>query len=195
MPQTHTQPRPPPRRLSPDRLLFLLAAAFAALAVPAWLALRASSPAAALPGWHAHEMLFGFALAVLAGFLVTRRGILPWLLLPAWLIARAAPLADGLPALLAGIAFPAVLLATAAPMLVRAAKHRENLVIPIVLGALFTADLAWWLGALWLGPQVQQRALLTAADLFTLLVLFVAGRALPAAVGGYLERRGITPDP
>jgi len=171
--------------------LFLLAVAFAALAVPAWLALRALSPAAALPGWHAHEMLFGYALAVLAGFLVTRRGVMPWLLLPAWLIARLAPLGEGLPALLAGIAFPAALLATAAPMLLRAAKRRENLVIPVVLGALFAADLAWWLGALWLGPQVQQRALFTAVDLFTLLVLFVAGRALPAAVGGYLERRGI----
>lgn len=161
------------------------------LAVPAWLILRTFLPSAVLPGWHAHEMLFGYALAVLAGFLATRRGILPWLLLPAWLGARAAPLGDGLPAFLAGIAFPAALLAGAAPMLLRAAKRRENLVIPVVLGALFTADLAWWAGAMWLGPQVQQRALLCAVDLFTLLVLFVGGRALPAAVGGYLERRRV----
>jgi uncharacterized protein involved in response to NO len=57
------------------RPFFLLAAIFAALAVPLWLAaymgaLALPSPLPA-PLWHGHEMLFGYAVAVLAGFLLT----------------------------------------------------------------------------------------------------------------------------
>ena len=55
------------------RPFYLLAAAFAAVAVPAWVAAQAGWP---LPAridmlWHVHEMVFGFALAVVVGFLYT----------------------------------------------------------------------------------------------------------------------------
>ena len=57
------------------RPFFLLGAAWAAIAVPVWLAayvhgyaLRGALPAMT---WHAHEMIFGFGLAVLTGFLLT----------------------------------------------------------------------------------------------------------------------------
>lgn len=57
------------------RPLYLLAAAYAALAVPVWIAQFAGVllPAATYPGmaWHAHEMTFGFLLAVIVGFLLT----------------------------------------------------------------------------------------------------------------------------
>lgn len=57
------------------RPLYLLAALFAAIAVPLWLAqLGGLLPGPAhLPAvlWHAHEMIFGFAIAVIAGFLFT----------------------------------------------------------------------------------------------------------------------------
>src|SRR5690349_15032701 len=57
------------------RPFFLLAAAFAALAVPVWLlALRGGVQPGGSFGamqWHAHEMLFGFSVAVIAGFLLT----------------------------------------------------------------------------------------------------------------------------
>lgn len=53
------------------RPFYLLAGAYAALAVPLW----ALQYAGLLPGanlfWHAHEMLFGYAFAVIAGFLLT----------------------------------------------------------------------------------------------------------------------------
>jgi uncharacterized protein involved in response to NO len=53
------------------RPLYLAAGAYAALAVPVW----ALQYAGFLPGasmlWHAHEMLFGYAYAVIAGFLLT----------------------------------------------------------------------------------------------------------------------------
>jgi uncharacterized protein involved in response to NO len=57
------------------RPFFLLAALFAALAIPLWLAayVGAVTPKAPLPAslWHGHEMLFGYTLAVVAGFLLT----------------------------------------------------------------------------------------------------------------------------
>ena len=57
------------------RPFFLLAGLWAAIAVPLWLCVL--SGAAALPValppvvWHAHEMVFGFAFASVAGFLLT----------------------------------------------------------------------------------------------------------------------------
>ena len=69
----------PPRGVALFRLgfrpFYLLAALFAALAVPLWLAQFAGvlPPPAAYPAmlWHAHEMSFGFVLAVIVGFLLT----------------------------------------------------------------------------------------------------------------------------
>ena len=56
------------------RPFYLLASSFAALSIGVW-ALQFSGllPNAYLHGsmWHAHEMLFGFTLAVLTGFLLT----------------------------------------------------------------------------------------------------------------------------
>ena len=67
-------PRVPPPGLALFALgfrpFYLLASLFAALSVPLW-ALQFSGilvrPYLAGPLWHAHEMLFGFALAVVVG--------------------------------------------------------------------------------------------------------------------------------
>jgi len=56
------------------RPFYLLASAFAALSIGLWaLQFTGHLPAPYLPGalWHAHEMLFGFALPVIVGFLFT----------------------------------------------------------------------------------------------------------------------------
>lgn len=58
------------------RLFFLLAAAFAALSITVWMwKYFTSAPPPLLyvsaSQWHAHEMLYGFAFAVIAGFLLT----------------------------------------------------------------------------------------------------------------------------
>ena len=55
------------------RPFYLFAAVFAIVAVPAWLVSYAGADLAGnyLQGiaWHSHEMIFGFAAAVIAGFL------------------------------------------------------------------------------------------------------------------------------
>jgi len=57
------------------RPFFLLSAAWAALAVPLWLAFYAGAGAVPTllppPVWHAHEMIYGYAAATVAGFMLT----------------------------------------------------------------------------------------------------------------------------
>jgi uncharacterized protein involved in response to NO len=72
----------PPERAGPSALFacgfrpfFLLAGLYGALAVPLWLGVYTGwiglDPALPPALWHGHEMLFGYATAVLAGFLLT----------------------------------------------------------------------------------------------------------------------------
>ena len=56
------------------RPFYLLAALFAAVSIPLWLASYmgvATGPLQVSMGWHMHEMVFGFAVAVVVGFLFT----------------------------------------------------------------------------------------------------------------------------
>ena len=57
------------------RPFFLLSSAWAALAVPLWLAFYAGDGTVPTllppPVWHAHEMIYGYAAATVAGFLLT----------------------------------------------------------------------------------------------------------------------------
>ncbi len=54
------------------RPMYLLASVFAALAMPLWaLQFAGVVPGLRSSAWHAHEMLFGFALAIVVGFLFT----------------------------------------------------------------------------------------------------------------------------
>ena len=55
------------------RPFYLLGALYAALGVPLWIAMLtgALKPVGAMPPmvWHAHEMVYGFAVAIVIGFL------------------------------------------------------------------------------------------------------------------------------
>ena len=57
------------------RPFYLGAAAYGMLAVPLWIAMLLGEVSLNLTVspvlWHAHEMLFGFAVAVIVGFLLT----------------------------------------------------------------------------------------------------------------------------
>ena len=73
---------PTTKRIPPDtfslwalafRPLYLLAAILAAVAIPVWAVAFSGGLELPIPGiwWHAHEMIFGFAVAVIIGFLLT----------------------------------------------------------------------------------------------------------------------------
>jgi uncharacterized protein involved in response to NO len=179
------------------RPFFLLAAAFAASIVPMWLAvLTGLASASAYPDpvtWHAHEMLFGFTAAVIGGFLLTAVGNwtqretlvgVPLLVLAGiWLLGRVAmvfsvSLPRGVPALVDLAFLPLLVVALARPIIL--GKNRRNLVMLVVLTALFAANLVVHLDALGvLTAGSARRACAVALDVILVIVLVIAGRVFP----------------
>jgi uncharacterized protein involved in response to NO len=179
------------------RPFFLLAGAFAAAVVPLWILVVAGvvHPAGYLEAtaWHAHEMVFGFSVAVIAGFLLTAVGNWtgretavggPLLALAAlWAAGRVAMLVPGalprgLPALV-DLAFLPALLAVLARPLVQA-RNRRNFVMLAILGALFAANAVVHASALGVAaPGAARHACLVALDVVVLVILIIAGRIFP----------------
>lgn len=177
------------------RPFFLLGAVFAVAIVPAWLLVLNGRLAAGAyfdpVSWHAHEMLFGFVGAIVAGFLLTAVGnwtqretaVGPWLLVLVivWLAGRFALLfASRLPAPLVAAAdlafFPSLLVAIGRPIL-RARNWRNGVVLAVV-AALWLANLAMHLDALGWASGARRPAL-AAVDLVTLLIVVISGRIVP----------------
>lgn len=181
----------------PSSYWFPLAAAWAALALPAsvlgQLGLVAMPPGLAGPLGHAHEMLFGFALAVVAGYtLMPGRHAASLALLVTWLLARLTSLgwpASGAAALLNGF-FAVGLAWQVAPVYLRAAKWR-NRSVAVILMALAVAVLAfhaaWLLG--WRREALQAPALF-AVLVLSALMYFMSGRILAPAIAGHVRRGG-----
>jgi uncharacterized protein involved in response to NO len=195
--------RAPARRVRPAlaakgfRPFFLLAALFALAIVPLWLAMLVGAlPLGTYldpPSWHAHEMIFGFAVAVIAGFLLTavgnwtRRETLigaPLLgLASVWLLGRvamsaAARLPYGLAALIDLAFLP--LLAVALARSLFAARDRRNYSMLGVLAGLFICNALVHAQALGLLPLgVARRACLAAVDVVLMVILIILGRVLP----------------
>lgn len=181
------------------RPFYLGAAAFAALSVPLWVAMFTGhmTPAWQMPPlfWHAHEMLFGFAAAVIAGFLLTAtkawtglptpRGVALGALAFLWLAARLAAVAAaenfswyGVFALLDLLLLPLVALVLLRVLL--RAGNRRNL--PLV-GLLFLLSLAnfFFHAALLQWMDVSPlRALYGALALIVMIECVMAGRVVPA---------------
>jgi uncharacterized protein involved in response to NO len=181
------------------RPFYLGAAFFGALAVPAWYGAfrgwtRVGGP---LPdmAWHAHEMLFGFAAAVIAGFLLTAarnwtgretaRGAALAGLFGLWVAGRLLNLTG--PAALAAWVDASFLPVTAAVLavpLLRARNHRNLFVVPLLvaLGAANLLHHAAYLG--WapaeFQPLPQVVAVSAAAGLVALLMTVIGGRVIPA---------------
>ncbi len=189
---------PASRRLAAERLFFPLAAAYAALAVPlslhGMLSGRPLLAGLSSPLMHAHELLFGFALAVVAGYLINRLSLTRLLMLGGlWLLARILflTLPGSLPALMANIAFAAVVAAFTAPQFMRAAKRLRNHVFGPVLIALALAVAAYHLLPA-LGVAPPQIAVHQTLLLFGLLMVLMGGRIIAPAVAGAIERGGGT---
>jgi uncharacterized protein involved in response to NO len=179
------------------RPFFLLAAAFAFAMVPLWILVLAGAVQAraylAPAIWHAHEMVFGFAVAVIAGFLLTAVGNwtnretlagTPLLCLAAlWIAGRlavtfGATLPRGLPALLDLAFLPTLTIVLARPLV--AARNRHIFHMPAVLVALFAANVVVHVEALGVLPAGSGRhACLVAVDVVVFVILAIAGRVFP----------------
>jgi len=198
------------------RPFFLLAGAHAALALALWVVWLGVHLAGGLVDtvtiapppfqWHAHEMLFGFATAAVAGFLLTAvpnwtatapvRGARLGLLVGAWLAGRAAVwMSATLPAGLVmaiDVAFLPLLIALLAPAIIRAGKPRNLVFVALLLvwaGSSALSHLGM-MGVLDGGPMVGQRL---AVDVLVVLMTVVGGRVTPAFTGNWLRSQGQAP--
>ena len=174
------------------RPFFLLASVFAALSIPLW-ALQFSGLLAAPylqgPLWHAHEMLFGFTLAVVVGFLFTAgrnwsgrptpTGPVLAALALLWVIARVLVLTPfGWAAAAANVAFPvAAAIALAIPFWAAGLRRNYFFVgLLLLLATLAAAIHGTELGVIDL-PAWTGIALALDAVLFIMVVM--AGRVVP----------------
>lgn len=157
------------------RPFFLLAAAWAVVAMPMWLLVLAGRLRAGtyLPGplWHAHEMLFGFTVAVVAGFLLT--AIANW---------TQEETATGLP-------LAALAVACARPIL--RTRNRRNYQFVAMLIALFAANLLVHLGAHGIGPARIGAGHRLATHVFVVMMLVVTGRIVPLFTRNATRAEGI----
>ena len=176
------------------RPFYLGAAAFAALAVPLWVAAWFGqitlSTALAPMLWHGHEMLFGFAVAVIIGFLLTAgqawtglatpRGPALGGLVALWLAARVAALTAPYAIYAAlDMALLPLVAALLTRLLLRSGNHR-NLPLALILLLLALANGAFHLAALGLTAINPLMALHAGLALVVMVLCVMAGRVVPA---------------
>lgn len=185
------------------RPFFLLASLHAVLALPFWLWNFASGSQAIgpFPGmdWHAHEMLFGYLGAVIAGFLLTAipnwTGRLPlsgWplaVLVLLWLAGRIACASVGnvAMAMILDLLFPAAFLAAILREIL-AGRNWRNLPVAIVFSMFLLANLMHHLQAA--GILGGEHALRLALGAAALLIALIGGRVTPSFTRNWLVKRG-----
>ena len=188
------------------RPFFMGAAAHAALLVPLWLALFTQGlrlPLGFEPlVWHAHEMVFGYTGAVIAGFLLTAipnwTGRAPLTGLPlgalfaSWIAGRAALLfgaACGPLASLIDLVFP-ILLATWVWRELLSSRYRNGTLVGAMVTLFAAANAGFHLQhALGGGYVAGYRAGILA---ITGLISVIGGRIVPAFTRNWLVARGET---
>ena len=174
------------------RPFYLLASSFAALSIALWALQFAGwlgMPYLPGPMWHAHEMLFGFVLAVIVGFLFTavrnwsgRPTPTGWLLAGLallWLAARVLVFTPwGWAAALANTAFPlAAALALAVPLV--AARNRRNYFFVGLLLLLAAASAGVHLSLLGVLDLPGFVGIQLALDIVLFIMAVMAGRVVP----------------
>jgi uncharacterized protein involved in response to NO len=186
------------------RPFFLLNGLFAMAVMAAWLAgLHGHGWPSLTPGWHAHELLVGFAMAAIAGFSLT--AVAAWTgrppvsgapllaLVLCWLLGRLVMgWPQALPAELVGVIdmlFPALLCVLLGREII-GARSRRNYPLLAILVILAALNGAWHLGAAGLWPAAQRPALMLLLHGVLMLVVIIAGRIIPAFTTNWLRQQG-----
>ncbi|PLY14180.1 MAG: NnrS family protein [Sedimenticola sp.] len=141
-------------------------------------------------GWHSHEMLFGYTLAVISGFLLT--AVRNWtgvdtiinrplaLLALLWLLGRIMPWITGVPdwlIMLTDLAFIPLLAIALIPPLWQGKSKINRMFVPILL-VFFIANLLVHLEAMgWTSTALKGTDLML--HMILLLIVMVGGRVLP----------------
>lgn len=211
MPLMHiedAQKRPPPTGFAPFALgfrpFFLAAGVYAVLLMGLWLGVlqgwfRTGDLSPAL--WHGHEMLFGFAVAVIAGFLLTATQNWTGIRTPSgpplaalfflWLAGRLGFLVPGLPVgwvALIDLSFLPVLALTLAWPVMKA-KQLNNAPFPILLLTLAAANALVHLDGLGWTAGTARMGLHLAVYVMVALIAVMGGRVIPSFTDNKLRTR------
>ena len=192
---------PPVWRLA-FRPFFLAGSLFAMLAIPLWIAAWTGlwpgfQPTGGWLSWHRHEMLFGFAMAIVAGFLLTAgqtwtgqpgvSGNKLMALAVVWLLARLGWL-FGLPVALLiplDLLFMLGVTGLMARMLWKA-RQKRNYPIIAVLGLMTAADVLVLCGVALGDDALQRQGVLAGLWLVAALMAIIGGRVIP-----FFTQRGL----
>lgn len=181
------------------RLFFPSALLLAPVNVLAWLAARDGLivlPGIASAAWHGRELVFGYAFAVMAGYLLRPLPLSGLLALwGLWLAGRLLVLLPPatLPALVefaVAAAFPLLIAALGAHRF-GAVKRARNLPFPLVMVVLGVAAGAAFAVQTGLLPYPLRSPAALAASLVALLIMIMGGRLVPTATVGALRARGL----
>ncbi|MBN8440333.1 MAG: NnrS family protein [Thauera sp.] len=191
---------PTTHRIPPDtfslfalgfRPFYLLAAVFSVVAIPIWALIYSGVLVPRMPGiwWHAHEMIFGFAAAVIVGFLFTAgkawtgldtpTGTPLAILAAVWIAGRLAmAFGSATVAAIGDVIFLPVCAAIFFAVLLRS-KSQRNYFIGGLLCVLSVANLSFHLAQLGLIGVDPLGTLHGALGLIVLLETIIAGRVVP----------------
>jgi uncharacterized protein involved in response to NO len=190
------------------RPFFLFGAVYAAVAVPLWLLtyLGGVGPAGPFVGlaWHAHEMVFGYLSAVIAGFVLTAvpnwTGRLPLsgmplaVLVGLWLIGRLAMLVHPEPVSTAilDLLFP-LTLAAAVWREIAAGRNVRNAPIAALLTLFALASLLDHASGFF--EALDGLGIRLALGVAAMLIALVGGRVTPSFTRNWMARAGLAPLP
>jgi uncharacterized protein involved in response to NO len=190
------------------RPFYLLASVFSALSVALWTAQHAGWLAFAClqaPLWHGHEMLFGFTLAVVAGFLLT--AVRAWTgqptptgarliaLAAVWVAGRILVLTPyGEAAAVVNAAFPLALAVAIGIPLVRSRNTRNYFFLGLLalMAALVAALHLALLGIAILPPRLD---LVLGLDVMLFIMAVMGGRVIPMFTNNGVPGTGATRHP
>ena len=174
------------------RPFYLLASSYAALVVLFWaLQYAGAIPAARArtPAWHGHEMLFGYTLAVVAGFLLTAvrnwtarptpSGVPLMLMAALWVAGRVLVLTPwATAAAVVNAAFPVAVAIGIGIPIVQSRNQRNYFFVALML-LLGLAVLAFHLGSQGVLPWPQRASLQTGLDVILFILAVMGGRVIP----------------
>lgn len=191
-----TRTPPPPKGFALWNLgfrpFYLLASSYAALAVLYWaLQYAGAIPVAGArsPAWHGHEMLFGYTLAVVAGFLLTAvrnwtarptpSGVPLMLMAALWVAGRVLVLAPwATAAAVVNAAFPVAVAIGIGIPIVQSRNQRNYFFVALML-LLGFAVLAFHLATQGVLPWPQRASLQAGLDVILFILAVMGGRVIP----------------
>ncbi len=198
LPHGATQGAPSARGLPLLRLgfrpFYLCAALVATLAIPLWVAVFLGQvrfePSAPVMLWHAHEMLFGFAVTVIIGFLLTAvkawtgldtpRGPVLGALALLWLAARITAITGPYPVYaVLDVALLPLVAVVLIDVLIRA-HNRRNMPLAGILILMALANLAFHLSVTGIIDIPAVKPLYACLALIVMVECVITGRVIPA---------------